>query len=152
VLRQGFVSDPGSPWYHAGLRFHCTQCGNCCSGAPGYVWVSVDECGQIAAFLGVERDPFTRKHVRRAGTRLSLLEKRNGDCEFLVRHENGKTTCSIHPVRPVQCRTWPFWKSNLTSAEAWKEAGKDCPGMDQGRHHPLPVIQAALTRTGDLPL
>ena len=22
------------PWYHAGLKFTCTQCGDCCSGTP----------------------------------------------------------------------------------------------------------------------
>ena len=26
-------------WYSEGLRFECTQCGACCSGEPGYVWV-----------------------------------------------------------------------------------------------------------------
>ena len=39
-------------WYRGGLRFSCTQCGKCCSGAPGYVWVTKDEIEQIAAFLG----------------------------------------------------------------------------------------------------
>ena len=27
------------PWYRDGLRFACTRCGACCTGAPGYVWV-----------------------------------------------------------------------------------------------------------------
>ena len=26
-----------------GLRFECTQCGDCCTGAPGYVWVNKAE-------------------------------------------------------------------------------------------------------------
>ena len=29
---------PGEPWYRDGLRFQCTQCGNCCTGDPGVVW------------------------------------------------------------------------------------------------------------------
>ena len=34
---------PKFPWYAAGLRFFCTQCGDCCSGAPGFVWVNEEE-------------------------------------------------------------------------------------------------------------
>ena len=154
MLRQELVTDsgPARPWYVDGLSFKCTQCGNCCSGAPGYVWVSVEECHAIAAQLGLSFDDFTRRHVRRAGRRLSLLEKRSGDCEFLVRGEFGLTACAIHAVRPAQCRTWPFWRSNLKSERAWQQGTRECPGMDKGTRHPLPVIRAALDATGDLPL
>src|SRR5437763_101054 len=38
-------------WYGAGLRFNCTQCGNCCSGGPGYVWLTVNDMQRIAQFL-----------------------------------------------------------------------------------------------------
>ncbi len=40
------------PWYKDGLRFKCTQCGDCCTGAPGYVWVNQAEIEGIAAELG----------------------------------------------------------------------------------------------------
>ena len=35
-------ADESAPWYRDGLRFTCTRCGNCCTGAPGYVWVDAD--------------------------------------------------------------------------------------------------------------
>ncbi len=143
---------PPRPWYHAGLRFSCTQCGNCCSGAPGYVWVNGEEIDHIAAFLGLHPEEFTRVHVRRVGMRHSLLELRGGDCEFLERLPDSKTRCRIHPVRPTQCRTWPFWKSNLASPEAWAEAGQNCPGINQGTHFTLPVIQAAERQNTGRPL
>jgi len=41
--------------------------------------------------------------------------------------------CSIYPVRPLQCRTWPFWHGNLASRQAWDLASKKCPGMDRGK-------------------
>lgn len=134
------------PWYAGGLRFECTQCGACCAGAPGYVWVDTREIAAIAAHLGLAVEAFTRRHTRRVGLRLSLLELPGGDCEFLVRQADGRTRCAIHAVRPLQCRTWPFWKSNLESRADWAAAGRECPGIDQGAHHPLPVIQAALKR------
>lgn len=147
------MSGPESDcWYADGLAFACTQCGNCCSGAPGNVWVDSEEIERIAATLGMTPTDFNRRHVRRVGRGRSLLEKPGGDCEFLKRHDDGKTSCRIHAVRPVQCRTWPFWKSNLTDSDAWQEAKQDCPGIERGAQHPLPVIQAALRDNGTRPL
>src|SRR5262249_53456295 len=136
--------SPREAWYAGGLRFTCTQCGNCCSGAPGHVWVSPQEIAAIAARLGMSVAEFEGSHTRSVGSRKSLLEHENGDCELLVRREDGKTEWSIHPVRPLQCRTWPFWDSNLRSERAWNTAARFCPGMNSGQHHPLTVIQAAL--------
>jgi len=135
-------------WYAAGLRFKCLQCGNCCSGAPGYVWVDRRTIERIAAFLGREEQWLGKKHLRRVGFRYSLTEKPNGDCVFLV-HEDGRTTCSIHPVRPTQCRAWPFWGDNLRSRSKWEAAARDCPGMNRGRLHSLAVIEELRRGKGD---
>lgn len=137
---------PSTPWYADGLRFSCTQCGNCCGGAPGYVWVSAPEIVEIAAALNLATGEFEARHTRKTRTRVSLLERPNGDCEFLERLAGGKTICKIHPVRPLQCRTWPFWDANLAEPADWRAAARSCPGMDVGTHHPLPVIQDALAR------
>ena len=40
------------PWYADGLRFACTQCGNCCTGEPGFVWVNDAEIAAIAEVRG----------------------------------------------------------------------------------------------------
>lgn len=128
-------------WYRDGLRFTCTECGNCCTGAPGYVFVKKGEIEKIAAFLGREGKGLTREHLRRVGFRHSLTEdKDTGDCCFL-RHEEGKRICSIYPVRPLQCRMWPFWKSNLKSSDAWARASWNCPGVNSGRHYDFDQIE-----------
>ncbi|NLG41897.1 MAG: YkgJ family cysteine cluster protein [Phycisphaerae bacterium] len=148
-------SSPASadtPWYSAGIAFSCAQCGNCCSGAPGYVWVTLQEAGQIADALSLKLSDFTRRYTRRVGSRLSLIELKGGDCVFLVRTPDGLTNCKVHDVRPVQCRTWPFWQSNLSSPKAWERAGRGCPGMNHGRIHPLPTIRTCLSANADLPL
>ena len=36
-------------WYADGWRFSCTQCGDCCSGSEGYVWVNQAEIDAMAA-------------------------------------------------------------------------------------------------------
>ena len=48
VIKDG---GPGEPWYADGLNFTCTQCGNCCTGGPGFVWISREEIVRLAAHL-----------------------------------------------------------------------------------------------------
>ena len=43
----------GEAWYADGLRFTCSQCGNCCTGGPGYVWIDRDEIVKLAAYLKI---------------------------------------------------------------------------------------------------
>jgi len=116
------------PWYELGLRFRCTQCGNCCTGAPGYVWVSDEELAAIAEFRGETLAECTALYTRPEFGRRSLREKANGDCVFYDRVRG----CTVYPVRPAQCRTWPFWESNVESAEAWQKTCAVCPGSGQG--------------------
>ncbi len=131
------MTDP-TPWYHEGLRFNCTQCGNCCTGGPGVVWVTEEEIKAIAEFRGLSLGEMRINHTRLVAGRVSLREFANGDCTFL----DGRTRrCTIYPVRPVQCRTWPFWNSNLETPTTWQRARAICPGMDQGDLVQLEVIQ-----------
>jgi len=136
------IASANGEWYRQGLRFECTQCGDCCTGAPGYVHVSPDEIDEIAAFLGRPGKGLTRKHLRPVGKGFSLTEDENtGDCCFLKTGRNGSRTCSIYPVRPLQCRTWPFWPSNLEDRDAWNAAAGDCPGMNTGPRHDFVQIE-----------
>lgn len=118
------------PWFKDGLRFSCTQCGNCCTGAPGYVWVNAEECAALAAQLGLSIDDFNSKYVRQIGIRKSLIERPNGDCIFFNQETRG---CTVYEARPRQCRTWPFWESNVRTPEAWQETCRVCPGSGKGK-------------------
>ncbi len=116
------------PWYHAGLRFTCTRCGNCCTGEPGYVWVSDEEIDAIAKLRREPRDQVVGLYTRASSRGPTLREKGNGDCIFYDRSAG----CTIYPVRPRQCRTWPFWESNLRTPETWSHTQRHCPGVGQG--------------------
>src|SRR5476651_1037216 len=78
----GKITFMEDPWYHGGLRFRCTQCGHCCTGAPGYVWVNDEEIEAIAEFLGEPLEQTTAVHTRLVNRGRSLREKANGDCVF----------------------------------------------------------------------
>ena len=133
-------------WYKDGLRFTCTQCGNCCTGPPGYVWVTREEIRRIAKFLGRTDEWLPDDVLRRVGFKYSLTERSNGDCVYLV-SKNGKRMCSIYPVRPLQCRTWPFWDVNLKSPRAWADAADNvCPGMNNGKLHSFEHIEKTRLR------
>jgi Fe-S-cluster containining protein len=102
--------------------------------------------GRIRMHLGLpQADRLDKRYFRRAGLRHSLREKPDGDCIFLKR-EGGATICAIYPVRPTQCRTWPFWSHNLRSPNVWNGAHQKCPGMGTGRHHDFDQIEALRTQ------
>ncbi len=126
------------PWYKDGLRFKCTGCGDCCTGAPGYVWVNQQEIDALAARLGMKVEKFEAKYVRRIGVRRSLVEFSNGDCVFF---DNQTRKCNVYNERPRQCRTWPFWNSNLKTPETWAETCESCPGSGKGKLYQLEHIQ-----------
>ena len=123
------------PWYREGLSFSCTRCGDCCTGVPGYVWVEPTEIEALAKHLGLSVDSFGERYLRKVGRRYSLIEKPGGDCVFF---DKG---CSVYPARPTQCRTFPFWRSNLKSERAWNEIADECPGIGQGQLFPVEEIE-----------
>jgi Fe-S-cluster containining protein len=126
-----------TPWFKDGLRFNCTQCGDCCTGAPGYVWVNKAEIEALAATLAISVVEFEQKYVRQVGMRKSLVEYANGDCVFLDASSRG---CTVYGARPRQCRTWPFWDSNVRTPEAWAHTCEVCPGSGKGNLVPIEQI------------
>jgi Fe-S-cluster containining protein len=116
------------PWYQDGLRFRCTRCGDCCTGEPGHVWVNAEELAAIAEHRGEPVEEVVAMYTRVAHRGRSLGEKGNGDCVFFDRGAG----CTVYPVRPRQCRTWPFWESNVTTPEDWERTCRVCPGSGQG--------------------
>lgn len=117
------------PWYQDGLRFKCTECGKCCTGQPGFVWLTDQEMEAIASHLKISLQQFKIKYTRQRDNRylLTEIENKNGefDCVFLKDKK-----CQVYPVRPKQCRTFPWWQHNLNSEESWKLAAKECEGIN----------------------
>ncbi len=129
--------QPNTSWFSSGLRFKCTGCGQCCTGAPGYVWVTHAEINQIADYLKTTADEVLQKYVRQVGDRYSLVEhSKTFDCVFLKDKK-----CQIYPVRPKQCRTFPWWTHNLRNETEWNEASKYCEGIN---HPQAPIVSAEI--------
>lgn len=114
-------------WYRNGLRFGCKQCGRCCTGEEGYVWVTEEEISQLAESLGLARIAFENSFVRSVHGKKSLIEFSNGDCVLFNAESKG---CRAYQKRPAQCRTWPWWPQNLDRPNSWKKAAKFCHGCN----------------------
>lgn len=119
---ENLISKEGFPY-----KFNqnaCKECdGNCCIGESGYIWVSPKEIEEISKFLKTDVEKFKEMYLIKVGYKYSIKEKpyKNGfACIFFA---NG---CSIYPVRPKQCRTFPFWDYFKTRVNELK---KECPGI-----------------------
>ncbi len=86
-------------------------------------------------------EEFKAKYLGRIGFRLSIKEEpRTHDCIFLQQTSQGKS-CSIYPVRPAQCRSWPFWPTNLAGPDSWNLVAQKCPGINRGQSFTPEQIQ-----------
>lgn len=130
-------------WYSCGLNFECTGCGNCCAGPEeGYIWISKPEIEFLAKHLGTTAEAVRQKYLTRYGLRFSIIEdKTTNDCVFLTGAKDGCRGCAVYPVRPNQCRTWPFWDANLSCPDAWNWAATRCPGINRGRFYSFEEIE-----------
>lgn len=134
-------------WYVAGLHFQCTQCGGCCSGPDeGFIWLTKHEMKLIADFLKMDVSDFKKEYLERFGARYSIIEHpKTKDCIFLEM-KDGQKKCKIYNVRPNQCRTWPFWTSNLKSIDTWNSAAQTCPGINKDKEYSIDDIEKLRTQ------
>jgi Fe-S-cluster containining protein len=131
------------PFYAEGLRFTCKRCSSCCRYESGYVFLSREDLEALAAAQGMGQEEFVKTWCRWVSfdwetEYLSLKEKAGYDCIFW------KDGCLVYSSRPLQCRTFPFWDSVVSSPDAWGKAGRDCPGIGEGELHSMALIESRL--------
>lgn len=124
------VKKTNMPWYITGLHFACQQCGQCCCGPQeGVIWISRQEIKLLAKYLGQTPREVRKKYLQRINFHFSIKENPcSKNCVFLITQNDSKS-CAIYDVRPMQCRTWPFWPANLNSPNDWNTAIARCPGI-----------------------
>ena len=109
------------------FRFTCRRSGNCCAIPGGFVRVTPEDVSSISTYLRMEEAAFRSRFLDAPGDRLTTgLGDR---CVFL--EDGSATACSIYPVRPQKCRTWPFWPELLDDPEAMRKAKQNCPGIEK---------------------
>ena len=136
---------PVQHYQKAKLRFECTGCGTCCTGdASRYVAAGPLEQEKIRKFLNISRAWFRRRYLTRVDANTEGLRIAHGQCVFL----DDQRRCRIYSVRPVQCRTYPWWPEVVNSNTSWHAEARRCEGINRGGYVPLATITAALKRKG----
>ncbi len=130
-------------FFDAGIRFECRRCGACCTGDPGIVRISGREIRVLADFLKMSASDLTRVYLRPIASGFSIAEETDGSCRFF---DQG---CRIYPVRPIQCRSFPFWFSRMRSLRQWEKALRQCPGIGNGPLYSRERILDLLSRSMD---
>ena len=144
------ISKKKEKWYIGGLSFECIGCGSCCSGPDeGFIWLKKAEITMLADHLGLTVKQVTKKYLRKIVVRYSIIEEpRTKDCIFLIPHGNGKG-CEVYNSRPNQCRTWPFWRENLTKKDWEGPIAQCCPGVGKGPIRSKEEIEKAAKERDD---
>lgn len=129
---------PPNPWYHEGLRFECTRCGRCCTGRGeyAYVYLTREDLARLARHLGLSPAEAAARHCARDGP-WWVLRSEGPACRFL----DAEGGCAVYAARPMQCRTWPFWRDNL-ERERWEGPVREtCPGIGSGPLYPREEVE-----------
>jgi len=140
------------PFYAEGLKFTCTRCSSCCRHESGYVYLSEIDLSRLAKKFEMDYTAFVNTWCRwipftQGSERLSLKEKSNFDCIFW-----DTPGCKVYNVRPLQCRSFPFWDYVLCSPQAWKNAGENCPGINNGQLHSMEKIEGFIKQMEEEPV
>jgi Fe-S-cluster containining protein len=129
-------------FWQDGIRFQCQGSGKCCSshGEYGFVYLTLKDRQAMAKFLKISTLSFTKKYCDKTHGVFHLKEDPDQpDCLFL-----NKKRCEVYEVRPMQCRTWPFWPE-VMNAKAWKkDVVEFCPGVNKGPKHSAEQIEEKL--------
>eukprot|EP00775_Hariotina_reticulata_P011763 gene11763-11908_t len=110
------------------------------------VWISAAEASAIAQHLDLPLRCFLALHTRSYSKKVgwymlqSNMDSEARECTFL-RPDN---TCAIHPVRPLQCSTYPWWPELMDAREwAWEKANI-CEGFDHPEAPQTSLADAAM--------
>ncbi len=127
-------------WEQDEVRFKCKEdCFKCCL-KPGVVNFDKEDLEDAANFLGIPQSKFKKEFkLTRGRSTWEMDVEEDLPCPFLT-----PQGCGIHPAKPKQCRTYPFWKENLASRNDWQLTAGFCPGIDAGPRIPATAIRQDL--------
>ncbi|AEH25068.1 YkgJ family cysteine cluster protein [Pyrococcus yayanosii] len=119
------------------IRFKCLFCLDCCRGR--HVYLTLADIGRISK-AGHDLQDFVTLSVEGGKVRF-VLSVREWDLGCIFHNpETGR--CTIHPVRPLICRIYPFMVSRkpigvegeepveLGDAKLWLYYDANCPGVN----------------------
>ncbi|QPJ66499.1 MAG: YkgJ family cysteine cluster protein [Candidatus Nitrohelix vancouverensis] len=114
-------------WEKEVVKFECkTDCFQCCS-KPGVVYFDKEDIENASKFLSIKAHAFKDQYLKCENDVWLLEVETDRPCAFL-----SSSGCAIHPAKPKQCRTFPFWPENMTTRARWSSTAEECPGIGLG--------------------
>jgi Fe-S-cluster containining protein len=105
-----------------------------------HVYFARGEAEAICTHLGLTWKWFRRHYLRRFDDAGLVAADNAGACIFL----DAEGKCVIYAVRPVQCRTYPFWPELVNSEADWRREAHRCEGINRGNVVPVARIRKAV--------
>ena len=128
-------------WEKESVRFECQpDCFKCCT-KPGIVYFEPASIEKSAKLLKTSPEQFRNEFLQWDDEHWVHDVKEGKPCAFLI-----PTGCAIHQGKPLQCRSYPFWRENMVSANMWKFVGAFCPGIGIGPEMPVATIRKFLNK------
>lgn len=109
-----------------GINFECQQCSQCCDVENAIVYLSLSDQINISIFFKLSIKQTRDKFFKREFNRWVIDDKHPSKCRFLK-----SNICVIYPVRPTQCRLYPFWENLLKNKKKFYK--ENCPGIGKGK-------------------
>jgi Fe-S-cluster containining protein len=136
----------GKRWItrEGGLRFKCTQCGDCCSSEDGVVLVNRLERERIAQRLKMTVEDFEKMATWPYDDLVRTLRTTSQGC---ILFDPVRRLCTVYGVHPLQCRTYPFWIGKVGTPERWEKTCKECPGAGTGNFYPADQVKLMANAT-----
>ena len=126
-------------WEIEPIRFECqADCFKCCM-KPGVVNFDRGDIHNAAGYLEMKTSDFKKKFLKKDFGVYEMDLEEGQVCQFLTMQG-----CNIHPAKPKQCHTYPFWKESLQSRNHWQLTAGFCPGIGQGPVIPVQEIKQRL--------
>jgi len=123
-------------WADQGLNFKCTGCGKCCQN-EGEVWMDPTEFSSVASYLNISIQSLLGGYTEKIdlgwakmANSIDSVSGKQDKCIFLG---DDRKTCTIYPVRPNQCRTYPWWPRLLVNESTWLAEAVIPDGALEGR-------------------
>ena len=111
------------------------------TGGDYFVYLNEQEAEKICVHLQLSRSWFRRRYLERLEDgELVAASGTDNRCAFL----DARGQCKVYPVRPLQCRTYPFWPELVQRKSGWAREAKRCEGINRGTVVPVGKIRRAV--------
>lgn len=117
-------------------KLGCDICDRCCINR-GDIKITPVNAIEISKYMNISVREFIEQYTTRAdGEPLEIVIKAEGEKNRCVLNDKDTSKCKIHPVKPMQCVTFPLIPVDLENDIFYRQDTCDCAGQKE-----MPVLE-----------